>query len=48
MSMSIETISALLDSELERALARLRAARRDLKADIEALRAEQARRKERR
>ena len=48
MTMSIETLAALLDSEIERALDRLRAARRDMKSDIEALEAERERRRARR
>ena len=50
--MSPETLSALLDDEIERAIDRLRAARREMKSDIEALENERdrraARRKERR
>jgi hypothetical protein len=48
MTMSIETLAALLDDELVRAIERLKQSRREMKADIAALRAERARRKERR
>jgi hypothetical protein len=46
--MSPETLAALLDDEIERALDRLRAARRTMKEDIEALEAELDRRSRRR
>jgi hypothetical protein len=46
--MSPETLAALLDDEIERALDRLRAARRVMKDDIEALEAELGRRARRR
>jgi hypothetical protein len=48
MTMSIETLSALLDPEITRALKRLRAAIGELERDVAALEAEQARRAERR
>jgi len=48
MTMSVETLAALLDDEIDCALDRLRAARRAMKADIAALEAEQERRAERR
>jgi hypothetical protein len=44
MTMSVETLAALLDEEIERALERLRAARRAMKDDIAALEAELDRR----
>jgi hypothetical protein len=44
MTMSVETLAALLDDEIERAIDRLRAARRDMTSDIEALEAERERR----
>ena len=46
--MSTETLAAMLDSEIERALDRLRQARREMKEDIAALEAERQRRAERR
>jgi hypothetical protein len=46
--MSVETLAALLDSEIERAIERLRASRSAMKLDIEALEAEQERRAARR
>ena len=48
MTFSVKTISALLDDEIERAIERLRAARRQLKNDIEVSEAEIARRAARR
>jgi hypothetical protein len=43
-----ETIAALLDDEIERAIDRLRASRAEMKRDIAALEAEQERRGKRR
>jgi hypothetical protein len=48
MTITTETLAALLDDEILRALDRLRAARREIKSDIEALEAERARRAVRR
>jgi hypothetical protein len=42
--MSVETLAALLDDEIERAIERLRSARRDMKREIAALEAERERR----
>ena len=47
MTFTIETISSLL-KEIERAIERLRSARRHMKSDIERLEAERERRAERR
>ena len=46
--MSPETLAAMLDSEIDRALDRLRQARKEMKDDIAALEAERQRRAERR
>jgi hypothetical protein len=43
--MSIETLAGFLDDELERAIERLRSARRDIDRDLAALRAERKRRR---
>src|SRR5262249_56103983 len=48
MTFNTETISALLDEGIERALDRLRSARADLKRDIEKLENERERRVQRR
>jgi hypothetical protein len=48
MTLSIETIAGLLDSEIERAIERMRLARRDMKESIETLEAELDRRSRRR
>jgi hypothetical protein len=46
--MSLETLSAMLDEEIDRAIDRIRQARRELKEDIAALEEERRRRAERR
>jgi hypothetical protein len=48
MTMTAETLSALLDHELRRALDRLAAARREIDADIAAIESEIERRRVRR
>lgn len=45
--MNSETLAAMLDEEIDRAIDRIRQARRDLKEDIAALEAEKQRRAER-
>ena len=44
MTFTTEQIAALLDDEIERAIERLLAARREMRRDIEALEAERERR----